>query len=111
MKSKEHSVTRLLAALPLPLQLLLVCFVLLSFWFTPHPQPFSEHRKIRPNLVTGSLFICVLSQCLIFVKGSACCQVLSLHKPPQANYGPQAQQQTRLIIFPLCKGMCISRYR
>ena len=55
MNSKAHSVTRLLAALHLPLQLLSVHFVLLSLWFTPHPQPLSAHRKIRLNLVTVSL--------------------------------------------------------
>lgn len=45
MQSKAYGVTRLLAALPLPLQLPLVLFVLLSLRFAPHPQPFSYRGR------------------------------------------------------------------
>lgn len=55
-------------------------------------------------------FICVLSQCLSFVEGGACCQVLSLYEAAQAQYGPQALKQARLIISPLFKSVPVSHY-
>lgn len=78
---------------PSPLQHPSVCFVPLPLWFSPRPQPFSQHRDSSTSRHRLS-FICALSQRLSFVKGGACCQVASLYSPVQAHQGPEALKRT-----------------